>query len=73
MASRSAAIKAFNTPPLNMLCPMRKAPWRTQAEALKEADRLNMRPDGWGKVFPFLCHECGRWHNGRPHKGKTLQ
>jgi hypothetical protein len=50
----------------------RKVPQKSQEEAQKEADRFNANPDGWGKNYPYLCDECGRWHVGRPHKGKTV-
>lgn len=72
-ARRAKAIDAFNTPPLFMACPMRKAPHRTEAEAQHQADRLNAaRPDGHGTNYPFKCPHCDRWHVGRPHKGKTV-
>jgi hypothetical protein len=69
---RSKAIEAFNLQPLWMQCPTRKAPWRTEQEATKEAERLNSRPDGTGKAYAFHCEKCDRWHTGRPHKGKTV-
>ena len=72
MNRREKAIAAFNAPPKYPRCPMRKVPWQSQDEAQAESDRLNAKPDGWGKNYPFHCDQCGKWHTGRPHKGKTV-
>jgi len=70
--ARSRAIADFYAPPKYARCPSRKVPWQSEAEAQREADRLNADPDGWGKNYPYRCDDCGRWHNGRPHKGKSV-
>jgi hypothetical protein len=71
MSDRQREIEKFNQQPLGQ-CPMKKVPHRTRAEAEAEAARLNADPDGWGRNNTFQCPECGWWHNGRPHKGKTV-
>ena len=54
-------------------CPSRKVPHGCKEEAQLAADRLNAKPDGYGRSYPYECSTCGQWHVGRPHKGKTLQ
>lgn len=67
MVERDRALEGFNKP----VCGCRKVPHGSRESAQKAADRLNATPDGWGRNYPFQCAE-GRWHVGRPHKGKTV-
>lgn len=74
MASdREKAIANFSAPPRFMWCPSGKVPWLSEHDARAEADRLNAKPDGRGTCYTYHCDVCDRYHNGRPHQGKTLQ
>ena len=68
---RTRAVADFIDPPF-VRCVTRKVPWATEQAAQREADRLNAKSDGYGINYPFKCSSCGKWHNGRPYKGKTV-